>query len=93
MVVISGQVKRETMVSSYDLPLRQLGDQEADIVNMVQGITKFATVLREPRDVRYVVEKALHLAGSGRPGPVWIDVPVDVQGAIIDPATLRGFEP
>ena len=93
MVVISGQVKRETMVSSTNLPLRQLGDQEADIVSMVQGITKFATVLREPRDVRFVVEKALHLAGSGRPGPVWIDVPVDVQGAIIDPATLRGFEP
>jgi acetolactate synthase-1/2/3 large subunit len=93
MVVISGQVKRETMVSSYDLPLRQLGDQEADIVRMVQGITKFATVLREPQDVRYVMEKALYLAGSGRPGPVWIDVPMDVQGATIDPATLRGFEP
>jgi len=93
MVVISGQVKRETMVGSYDLPLRQLGDQEADIVQMVQGITKFATVLREPEDVRYVMEKALHLAGSGRPGPVWIDVPVDVQGASIDPASLRSYVP
>jgi len=93
MVVLSGQVKRETMVSSFALKLRQLGDQEADIVSMVQGITKFATVLREPQDVRYVMEKALHLAGSGRPGPVWIDVPVDVQGAIIDPEALRGFTP
>ncbi|HQT38987.1 MAG TPA: thiamine pyrophosphate-binding protein [Acidocella sp.] len=93
MVVISGQVKRETMIGSYDLPLRQLGDQEVDIIGMVGGITKYAVVLREPTDVRYVMERALHLAGSGRPGPVWIDVPIDVQGANIDPATLRGFEP
>jgi acetolactate synthase-1/2/3 large subunit len=93
MVVISGQVKRETIVSSYDLPLRQLGDQEADIIGMVQGITKYAMLLREPDDVRYVMEKALHLAASGRPGPVWIDVPVDVQGALIDPETLRGYTP
>ncbi len=93
MVVISGQVKRETMVSSYALPLRQLGDQEVDILDMIGGITKFATALRDPQDVRYIMEKALHLAGTGRPGPVWIDVPVDVQGAMIDPATLRGFEP
>jgi acetolactate synthase-1/2/3 large subunit len=93
MVVISGQVKRETMVGRYDLPLRQLGDQEVDIVRMAGGITKFATVLWEPADVRYVMEKALYLASNGRPGPVWIDVPVDVQAARIDPAFLRGFEP
>jgi acetolactate synthase I/II/III large subunit len=93
MIVISGQVKRETMASSTNLKLRQLGDQEADIIGMVQGITKFATVLREPTDVRYVMEKALYLASSGRPGPVWIDVPVDVQGAIVAPAALRGFAP
>ena len=93
MVVISGQVKRETMIGSYNLPLRQLGDQEVDIIGMVGGITKYAVVLREPSEVRYVMEKALYLAGSGRPGPVWIDVPIDVQGAVIDPAMLRGFEP
>ncbi|HQT43934.1 MAG TPA: thiamine pyrophosphate-binding protein, partial [Halothiobacillus sp.] len=93
MVVVSGQVKRETMIGSYDLPLRQLGDQEVDIIGMVGGITKYAVVLREPTDVRYVIEKALYLSGSGRPGPVWIDVPIDVQGAIIDPVTLRGFVP
>jgi acetolactate synthase-1/2/3 large subunit len=93
MVILSGQVKRETMVSSYALPLRQLGDQEADIIAMVRGITKFATVLREARDVRYVLEKALHLARTGRPGPVWIDVPMDIQGAQIDPDSLRGYTP
>jgi acetolactate synthase-1/2/3 large subunit len=92
MVVISGQVKRETMLASTDLPLRQLGDQEVDIVRMVGGITKFATVLNDPADVRYVMEKAVFLARSGRPGPVWVDVPVDVQGARVDPAGLRGFE-
>jgi acetolactate synthase I/II/III large subunit len=93
MLVVSGQVKQETVVSSYDLPLRQLGDQEADIVSMVRGITKFSTMLRDKQDVRYVVEKALHLAEHGRPGPVWIDVPMDIQGAQIDPDTLRGFTP
>ncbi|MDD2705016.1 MAG: thiamine pyrophosphate-binding protein [Acidocella sp.] len=93
MLVISGQVKQETMASSYDLPLRQLGDQEADIVAMVRGITKFATVLRDKQEARYMVEKAIHLARTGRPGPVWIDVPMDIQGAQIEPETLRGFTP
>jgi len=93
MLVVSGQVKQETMATSYDLPLRQLGDQEAGIVAMVKGITKYAVVLRKKEDVRYVVEKALHLAQIGRPGPVWIDVPMDIQGAQIDPDTLQGFTP
>lgn len=93
MVIISGQVKRETVVSSYDLPLRQLGDQEVDIIAMASPVCKFATMLRDPQDARYIVEKALYLATHGRPGPVWIDVPGDVQGAQIDPATLRGFAP
>jgi acetolactate synthase-1/2/3 large subunit len=92
MVVLSGQVKRETMMSSYDLPLRQLGDQEVDIVAMVGGITKYAVVLRDPAETRYVMEKALYLARAGRPGPVWIDVPVDVQAASIEPGELRGFD-
>ena len=93
MLIVSGQVKQETVVSSYDLPLRQLGDQEADIIAMVRGITKYAVMLRDKQDVRYVVEQALHLAEHGRPGPVWIDVPMDIQGAQIDPETLRGFTP
>jgi acetolactate synthase-1/2/3 large subunit len=94
MVVISGQVKCQTLISTYPhLALRQLGDQEADIISMVQGITKYAVLLREPKDVRYVMEKALYLASTGRPGPVWIDVPVDVQGARINPDELRGYTP
>lgn len=93
MIVISGQVKRETMIGSYDLPLRQLGDQEVDIIALVKPITKYAVVLREPKDVRYVMEKALWLAKNGRPGPVWIDVPIDVQGAPVNESELRGFDP
>ena len=93
MVVVSGQVKRETLVRSYDLPLRQLGDQEVDIVRMAAGVTKFAVVLDEPADARRVIEEAFHLAVTGRPGPVWVDVPIDVQGALVDPDTLTGFTP
>jgi acetolactate synthase-1/2/3 large subunit len=88
MYVISGQVKRETYVGNYKLPLRQLGDQEVDIVSMVRPIVKYATVLQDPNQVRVVMEKAIYLATSGRPGPVWIDVPIDIQGALINPDDL-----
>ena len=93
MLVISGQVKRETLRQNAPVVLRQLGDQEADIVAMVKPITKFAALVESPLDIRYLVEKALWLAETGRPGPVWLDVPIDVQSALIDPGTLRGFEP
>lgn len=93
MIVISGQVKRETLMQNSGLPLRQLGDQEAPIVDMVRPITKFAARIDDPAEVRYLLEKALYLAKSGRPGPVWVDVPIDVQAAKIDPASLRGFDP
>jgi acetolactate synthase I/II/III large subunit len=93
MLVISGQVKLETCLASYHLPkLRQLGDQEADIVRMVQGITKYAALVRDPKTIRYHLEKALHLAAAGRPGPCWLDIPVDVQSAMIDPDTLPGYD-
>lgn len=93
MVVISGQVKRETCAPNYPLPLRQLGDQEVDIVSMVRGITKYAVVLNDPLDARKVVEKALYLCNRGRPGPVWIDVPIDVQAAPVDFDALEPFDP
>jgi acetolactate synthase-1/2/3 large subunit len=93
MIVVSGQVKRETMVRSSGLPLRQMGDQEVDIVKMVEGITKYAVVVWEPETIRYHLEKALWLATHGRPGPSWIDIPSDVQGAPIDPGKLAGFDP
>jgi len=94
MVVVSGQVKRETIAGNYrQIPLRQLGDQEVDIVGMVKPITKYAVVLQDPLDAKRVVQKALYLATRGRQGPVWIDVPIDVQAAPVDPDALVGFDP
>ena len=93
MVVVSGQVKRETLITSYELPLRQLGDQEVDIVAMASPVCKIASLLDDPEETRFVVERALWLARNGRPGPVWIDVPIDVQSATIDPESQRGFDP
>ncbi len=93
MIVLSGQVKRETLRATAPVKLRQLGDQEADIVAMVTPITKFAALVADPADIRFLLEKALWLAVSGRPGPVWLDIPIDVQSAMIDPDTLLGFDP
>lgn len=94
MLIVSGQVKRETCMAFRDVPdLRQLGDQEVDIVRMASGVTKYAAVLRDPADVRYEIEKALYLITEGRPGPCWIDVPSDVQASFVDESTLHGFDP
>jgi len=94
MLVISGQAKRETLFASYDLPhLRQLGDQEVDIVHAAGKMTKYAKLILDPNTIRYELEKALYLATSGRPGPCWLDIPVDVQSAQIDPDKLAGYEP
>ncbi len=94
MLVISGQVKIETTVRYTGLPLRQYGDQELDIEPIVRTITKFATMVTDPRSIRYNLEKAIHLATTGRPGPVWLDIPLDVQAAMIDPDDLLpGFDP
>jgi len=93
MLVISGQVKLETCRASYHLPnLRQLGDQEVDIVRLVKGITKYAALVKDPKAIRYHLERALHLARSGRPGPCWLDIPVDVQSAMIEPEALPGYD-
>ncbi len=94
MLVISGQVKRETCMRSVGLSgLRQLGDQEVDILSMAGGITKYAAFINDPLSIRYHLERAWHLAQSGRPGPCWLDVPVDVQASSIDPASLRAYDP
>jgi acetolactate synthase-1/2/3 large subunit len=94
MLVISGQVKRETCITSYQIPgLRQIGDQEADIISMAKGITKYAVTITDPQTIRYHLERALHLATTGRPGPCWLNVPIDVQASQIDPATLPAYNP
>lgn len=91
MLVISGQVKRADLKGTSGV--RQMGVQEVDIVAMAAPVTKYAVTITEPSDIRYHLEKAVHLARTGRPGPVWIDIPLDVQGALIDERALRGFEP
>jgi acetolactate synthase I/II/III large subunit len=94
MLVISGQVKRETCMRTYGLTkLRQLGDQEADIVRMVEGITKYAVWIDDPETIAYHLEKAWYLAQHGRPGPCWLDIPVDVQSAQIDESKLKHYDP
>ncbi|OGG27113.1 hypothetical protein A2960_00885 [Candidatus Gottesmanbacteria bacterium RIFCSPLOWO2_01_FULL_39_12b] len=93
ILVISGQVKRELLSWKVDKNLRQLGDQEVNIVEMVKSITKYSVTVMEASDIRYHLEKAVYLARSGRPGPVWLDIPLDIQGSFIDPASLRGFGP
>jgi acetolactate synthase-1/2/3 large subunit len=94
MLVLSGQVKCATCLATTPVPgLRQLGDQEGEIIPMVRGITKYAAVVERPEDIAWHLDQALHLATAGRPGPVWLDIPIDVQSAAIDPAALRRFVP
>jgi acetolactate synthase I/II/III large subunit len=94
---LSGQVKRPDRmfdaVTGSPLGMRQLGVQEVDIVSIVKPITKYAVVVLDPLEIRYELEKAHYLAMNGRPGPVWIDIPLDVQASPIpDPASLRSFD-
>lgn len=93
MIVISGQVKFSTTISSTNVPLRQLGDQEYNIVDSVKPMTKYAHMITEPTEIRYHMEKMLYLATHGRKGPVWLDVPLNVQSANIDTDALKPFVP
>lgn len=91
---ISGQIKTSTYKHTYPyLDLRQLGDQEADIVSMVTPITKYAMTIYNPLDVKYELDKAIAIALDGRPGPVWLDIPLDVQGATVDETNFKEFDP
>ena len=92
---LSGQVKRADRMFRADgtpLGVRQKGPQEVDIVSIVKPITKYACTIEDPNSIRYHLEKAVHLARTGRPGPVWIDIPIDVQAAGVEPDAMRGFD-
>ena len=91
VLVISGQVKIETTVL-MNPKLRQLGDQEINIVDIARPITKYAVMVTDKNRIKYHLQKALHLAQSGRPGPVWIDVPLDIQGAFVDEKSLKEYD-
>jgi len=90
-LTISGQVRKDIMGTPSGL--RQLGPQEINIIEMVRPITKYAVTVMRPEDILYHLEKALYLAKTGRPGPVWLDIPLDVQGTLVDEKKLRRFNP
>lgn len=90
-VFVSGQCATNEIIQSAPAPLRQFGMQEADIVSIVKPITKYAVTLKETESVVYEIEKALYLAKEGRPGPVWIDVPLDIQQAELEGIAQRHF--
>jgi len=93
-IYISGQLKRKMIISACpDLQLRQLGDQEINIVDIVKPVTKYAVTVMEPERIKYHLKKALYIATHGRPGPVWLDIPLDVQAWMIDESELADYDP
>ena len=93
VVFVSGQCNRNEMMTIAKSKVRQIGLQEADIVSIVDSITKYAVTIMEPADAVYCIEKALYEAQHGNPGPVWLDIPMDIQEAEIDPNKLKHFVP
>lgn len=92
VIVISGQVNKELTTNYTRQPLRQLGDQEYNIVESVKHMTKYAVQVNNADDIRFHLEKACKLATSGRPGPVWLDIPLNIQSANIEPEQLHGYD-
>lgn len=90
VIYVSGQVKRADLVG--DQGIRQFGIQETDILSIVKPITKYAVQIREPEEILYELEKAAYLAREGKPGPVWIDIPLDIQASQVEPEELKAYE-
>ncbi len=93
MLVISGQVRYDTTARSTGLPLRAMGDQEFDITKSAAAMTKYCEMITDPKRIRYCLEKAFYIATTGRPGPCWIDIPLNIQGSYIETDELCGFDP
>ena len=98
MLIISGQVRYDTTARymqqyTEGLPLRAVGDQEFDITKAVGSMCKYATMIEDPKDIRYALEKGYHMAMTGRRGPSWVDIPVNYQGCYIETDELRGYDP
>ncbi len=91
-IFISGQCKRSETLGYVKLPIRQVGVQEADIVSIVSPITKYAVLVEHKEDILYHLEKAFFMARNGRPGPIWLDIPMDIQSAEITESELRRFD-
>lgn len=92
MLILSGQVRYDTTVRSSGLDIRTMGVQEYDIVKSVDSMTKYAMMVEDPKKIRYHLEKALYLASHGRPGPAWLDIPLNVQSAQVETEELEGFD-
>lgn len=93
LLVISGQVRRNTTIASTGLPLRQFGEQEFNIIDAVRCMTKYAVMITDPEKIRYHIERAIYEATTGRRGPCWLDIPLDIQGMDIDIDQQEGFVP
>lgn len=93
MLVLSGQVRYDTTARWSGVGIRAMGDQEFDICQAVSSMTKYCEMVTDPKRIRFCLEKALYLARSGRPGPCWLDIPLDVQGAFVEEEELGGFDP
>ena len=92
MIVVSGQTKTTLMTANSGLNLRTLGNQEFEIMSALSKMTKFAQTLMDPTEVRFMLEKAFYLARNGRPGPGWIEIPLDIQGAFVETDELIGYD-
>ena len=93
VIFISGQIKRKETSRNAETKLRQFGVQEADIISIVESLTKYSVMINDPNEILYHLEKAAYLAMSGRPGPVWLDIPLDVQGFSPEESDLIRFTP
>lgn len=92
MLVLSGQTKTTLTVKHSGLHLRTLGNQEFDIVSTLENVAKYSEMITDPKKIRYCLEKAFFLATTGRPGPCWLDIPLDIQGAFVETEELEGYD-
>lgn len=92
MLILSGQVRYDTTARWSGVGIRAMGDQEFDITKSIACMTKYSEMVTDPLRIRYCLEKAIYLAYSGRPGPTWLDIPLDIQGAFVEPEELEGFD-
>ena len=92
MLVLSGQVRYDTTAHSTGLGIRAMGDQEFEITKAIDCMTKYSEMVLDPMRIRFCLEKSLYLAQTGRPGPCWLDIPLNVQGAYIETEALLGFD-
>ncbi len=93
MLIISGQVRSDTMARNSGVDIRAMGDQEFDITTISSKMTKYSELVEDPKRILYCLHKAIVVATNGRPGPCWLDIPLDVQGAYVETDRLLDFDP